>query len=271
MRNTASDTAERATNSTGLKLLARAGLIAYGVMHLLIGWLALQIAWSGSAGKSADSSGALKTLASQPLGKPLLWLAAIGFVALALWQTSEAIWGQRQSDKIKRIRKQVTRGARAIIYAALALSAASIARGSGSSSSKSQKQTTAGVLDLPGGEFLVVVAGLVIIGVGIAHVVKGFKKSFLDDMEISSLSAATRRTVERLGESGYIAKGVALAVMGGLLAFATVSAGREKAGLDGAMHTIAGQPFGKLLLTAVAAGFLAFGAFAIMQSRYRRM
>ena len=59
--------AEQAGDSTSLEGLARVGLIAYGVVHLLIGWLALQIAWGASASKSADTSGALRTLARSAL------------------------------------------------------------------------------------------------------------------------------------------------------------------------------------------------------------
>jgi hypothetical protein len=85
--------AEQAGDSASLEGLARVGLVAYGVVHLLIGWLALQIAWGASGSESADTSGALKTLADQPFGKILLWLVAVGLVALALWQASEAVWG----------------------------------------------------------------------------------------------------------------------------------------------------------------------------------
>jgi hypothetical protein len=101
----------------------------------LIGWLALQIAWGVSASKSADTSGALRTLADQPFGKILLWLVALGLVALALWQASEAIWGYRNQEDAKRVRKQATSGAKAVIYAGLGVSAALVVLGSGSSSS----------------------------------------------------------------------------------------------------------------------------------------
>ena len=84
---------EQAGNSASLEAVARVGLIAYGVVHLLISWLALQLAWGAAARKSADPSGALRTVADQPLGRILLWLVALGLVALALWQASEAIWG----------------------------------------------------------------------------------------------------------------------------------------------------------------------------------
>src|SRR4026208_2147141 len=97
--------AEQAGDSASLEVLARVGLIAYGVVHLLIGWLALQIAW-GAAGKSADSSGALRTLADQPFGKILLCLVAVGLVALALWQASEAVWGYRNREGGKRVSGQ---------------------------------------------------------------------------------------------------------------------------------------------------------------------
>ena len=271
MRSKPSGKAEQAGDSTSLEMVARAGLIAYGVVHLLIGWLAVQIAWSASDSKSADTSGALKTLASQPFGRILLWLVAIGLVALALWQASEAIWGYRSSDGAKRVRKQAASAASAVIYAALGFSAASFALGSGTSSSQSQKHATSGVLAWPGGRVIVVVAGLIIIGVGVAHVIKGVQKSFAEEIDTSPMSPVARKSVAQLGQVGYIAKGVALAVVGGLLSYATLTFDRQKQGLDGAMQTILAQPFGKFLLTAAALGFVAFGVFAILQSRYRRM
>ena len=272
MPTTASGKAEQAGDSASLELLARAGLIAYGVVHLLVGWLAVQIAWSASDSKSADTSGALKTLASQPFGKILLWLVAGGLVALALWQASEAIWGYRNREGAERVRKQVTSGAKAMIYAALGISAASVALGSRSSSSQSQQQATSGVLAWPAGRVIVVVAGLIIIGVGVAAVLKGVKKSFTEEIDTSSMSPVARKGVARLGQIGYIAKGVALGLVGGLLTYATLTFDRQKAqGLDGALQTILAQPLGRFLLTAVALGFVAFGVFAILQSRYRRM
>jgi Domain of Unknown Function (DUF1206) len=99
MATSAGGKAEQAGDSASLEGLARVGLIAYGVVHLLVGWLALQLAWGASASKSADPSGALRTLADQPFGKILLWLVALGLVALALWQASEVIWGDRSARR----------------------------------------------------------------------------------------------------------------------------------------------------------------------------
>jgi Domain of Unknown Function (DUF1206) len=127
------------------------------------------------------------------------------------------------------------------------------------------------VLAWPGGRVIVVVAGLIIIAVGVAHVVKGVKKSFAQEIDTSSMSPVASEGVARLGQVGYVAKGVALGLVGGLLSYATATFDLQKQGLDGALQTILAQPFGRFLLTAAALGFVAFGVFAILQSRYRRM
>src|SRR5680860_657867 len=142
--------------------------------------------------------------------RSLEMLARVGLVALALWQASEAIWGYRNRDGAGRLRKRVTSGAKAVTFAVLGASAASVALGSGSSSSQSQRQTTSGVLAWPAGEVIVVVAGLIIIGVGVAGVVKGVKMSFREEIDTSSMPPAARKGVERLGQVGYIGQGVAL-------------------------------------------------------------
>ena len=118
---------------------------------------------------------------------------------------------------------------------------------------------------------IVVVAGLIIIAVGVVHLVKGLKKSFAEEIDTSSMSPVARKGAAQVGQIGYIAKGVALGLVGGLLSYATLTFDRQKQGLDGAMQTILAQPFGRFLLTAAALGFVAFGVFTILQSRFRRM
>jgi hypothetical protein len=272
MATKAGPKAEQASDSAALQLLARLGLIAYAGVHLLVGWLALRLAWGASASKSADTSGALRTLAAQPFGQVLLWLVAAGLVSLALWQASAAIWGYRDCDVGPRVRKRCTSGARAAIYLALGVSAASVSLGSRSSSSQSQQHATSGVLAWPGGQVIVVVAGVIIIGIGVALVVKGMSASFDEEIDSSSLPPAAQQGVARLGQVGYVTKGVALGVVGGLLGYAALTFEQSKAqGLEGAMQTILAQPFGRLLLTSVGLGFVAFGLFATLQSRYRPM
>ena len=269
----AQQTADRLGRSDTLERLARVGLLAYGLVHLLIAWLALQLAWGGGGG-SADQSGALQTLAEEPFGTPLLWVVGLGLIALALWQLAEVLRyvgglsgsGDAKKKAVVGIVKSV---AKAVVYAALAISALRFATGSGSSSSGQQQSTTSGVFALPGGRFLVGLAGLVVIGVGVYQVTKGLKKTFLDEIDTSRASSSEVRTVTRLGQVGYVAKGAAFVVVGGLLAYAAVTFDPSKStGLDGAMHTILDAPFGRWLLSLVAVGIAAFGVFCFFRARY---
>jgi Domain of Unknown Function (DUF1206) len=270
---TAADEASRAGDSKGLENLARVGLVAYGVVHLLIAWLALQLAWGGG-GQSADQSGALTTLAGQPFGKPLLWIIALGLLALAVWQGAEVFrwWGGLHASgkqRTKAVQKIVKSVARAVVYLALALTALKFALGSGQSSSQQQQQRTAGVFGWPGGRFLVGIAALVLIGIGAQHVYKGVKKSFLKQIDLAEAPPQAEKLITRLGQAGFPAKGVALALVGALLGYAAITFDPAKAsGLDGAMHTILDAPFGAVLLTLVALGIVCFGAFVLARARY---
>jgi len=266
-------TADRVGRSDALEHLARVGLVAYGLVHLLIAWLALQLAWGGGGG-SADQSGALQTLAEEPFGTPLLWVLGLGLVALALWQLAEVLRYGRGTSGSADAKKKAVVGvvksvAKAVVYAALAFSALRFATGSGSSSSSQQQETTSGVFALPGGRFLVGAAGLVVIGIGVYQVAKGLRKKFLEEIETAQASAQEVRLVTRLGQVGYVAKGAAFVVVGALLAYAAITFDPEKStGLDGAMHTILQAPFGRWLLSLVAVGIAAFGVFCFFRARY---
>jgi hypothetical protein len=77
--------------------------------------------------------------------------------------------------------------------------------------------------------------------------------------------------VDRLGMFGYLAKGVVLAVVAVLLGFAAFSANAQQAGgLDAALHTLAGQPFGPVLLIVVALGLAAFGVYCFAVAKAHR-
>jgi hypothetical protein len=266
--------AGRAGDSDALENLARVGLIAYGVVHLLVAWLALQLAWGGGGGGSADQSGAMATLASKPFGKPLLWVLVIGLIALAVWQLAEVLRHraglQGSGDAKKKAAGKIVKSiAKAVVYAFLAVTALRFATGGGTSSSSQQQQAVAGVFGWPGGRFLVGAAALVLIGVGVYHVRKGLTKHFLKEIDTTQATAPQRRMIERLGQVGYPAKGVALALVGGLLGWAAITFDPAKAsGLDGAMRTLLDAPFGKALLTLVALGIAAFGVYVLFRARF---
>jgi len=157
----ANQSAKTVATSKPVKIGARIGLVAYGITHLLIAWLTLQLAFGGGGGQ-ANQSGAFQELAQQPFGRALLWVLALGFIATALWRLTQAIWGYGyETDRAKNIRKRATSGAKVVVFAALAVLAATTAAGGGSGGG-GQQRATAGVLGLPGGQFLVGAAGIAV-------------------------------------------------------------------------------------------------------------
>jgi hypothetical protein len=258
----------------GLEHLARVGLIAYGVVHLLVAWLALQLTWFGLSGESADQSGAMAALAETTFGTPLLWIVAVGLIALAVWQAAEVLrwrhgWSASGKARTTALRRSGRALVKAVIYIALAVLAIRYATGSAQSSSSSQQETTAGVFGWPAGQWLVGAAGLVLIGVGAWHIRKGFNKHFLKEIDTTDCSPGALKLVTRLGQIGFPGKGIALIGVGALLIWAAVTFDPSKArGLDGAMRTILDLPFGQIIATLVAVGIAAFGLFCFVRARY---
>ncbi|MFI6425067.1 DUF1206 domain-containing protein [Promicromonospora sp. NPDC050880] len=261
------DAVRRARASGTVRALARAGYVASGVLHLLVAWLAAQIALGRPAGE-ADESGAFRTLARAPGGDVLLWAVAVGFAALALWQLATALLGAPTvRNQVGARTKSV---AKAVLYGALATSGARIAQGAGGSGS-SEESLTARVLAVPGGVLLVGAVGLAIVGVGAYHVVKGARKTFLRDL-VGTGGSAVAPVVVRLGQTGYVAKGIALGVVGALVVAAAVTTDPEQAGgLDEALRTLRDQPFGPVLLLVTAVGIAAYGGYSFARARLARL
>jgi type IV secretory pathway VirB2 component (pilin) len=248
-----------------LQIGARVGYAVSGVLHLLIAWIAFQIAWTAS-GKSADQSGALQTLAGSSPGRLALWVAVLGLLALGLWQLASALAVRAGGESSRRATK--AKGiAKAVVYLVLAWTSFSFAKGQPTSSKAQSADFTATLLQHSGGRLLVAVIGVVVIGVGGYHVMKGWTKKFLRDLAENPGIVATRA-----GVVGYVAKGVALAVVGVLFVSAAVQNSSSKAtGLDGALRSLRQQAVGPWLLTAVALGIAAYGVYSFARSRHARV
>jgi uncharacterized protein DUF1206 len=263
----AQETLKQAGDSVWLERGVRVGLLAYGVVHLIIAWLALQLAFGNSSSSSANQQGAMHELAKQPLGSALLWVVAVGLFALAIWKVTDALWGHREKDEPKRLFSRLGSAGTAVVYIAIGISAAKVAIGAGSKSHS--KQMTAQLMQLPFGRVLVAIVGVVVLIVAGVHAKRGITASFTKHLDAGATSGSSGSLITRLGQAGYISKGVSLGVIGGLFIWAAWTYDPKKAGgLDTALHSLLGQPFGPWLLAIVAVGIACFGLYCFGWARY---
>jgi Domain of Unknown Function (DUF1206) len=260
------------TDATGITEVRRSrpyhalvgvGLVSYGLLHLVIAWIALQLVF----GKRAEASpeGALSQLGRQPLGGVLLWIMAVGLFTLAVWQAVEATIGRDQPGRDGRTRRRLASAGRAVVYLALGVLAVGVAtRASGSG--QGEETISAKLMSIPFGQILVALIGASVVGIGVAQVVKGVKQNFIEDLDLGA-----PRWVRRLGTVGYCAKGTALGMVGGLFVWAAITYDPDKAGgLDAALKTIRDQPFGSVLLAIIAAGLACFGVYCFFWAKMAR-
>ncbi|MEN8584415.1 DUF1206 domain-containing protein [Burkholderia sp. RS01] len=265
----AADKAEDATNSPALEMLARAGFAVSGVLHFLIGTIAIGLA-TGKGGR-ADVSGAVGQLASQPFGPVLLWGSFAACVALALWQTSDAVFDFEHLPAKDKTAKKLKAALQAAVYAGLAFTMAAYARGAGQDNRESASDMTVTLLKAPGGVLLLVLIGAAVAITGIIYAIRGFKKSFEKHINMPG-SANARTAVTALGVAGYVAKGVALFVTGLLVVIASVTAHPEEStGLDGGLKALREQPFGIYVLAAVGVGLICYGVYMVVRAKLARM
>jgi hypothetical protein len=266
----ASGTARRASDSPAARALARLGLTARGVLYILIGWIAILVA-VGHSSHEADQQGALQLLAGQSYGLISLWLLGIGFAGYALWRLSEAAFGvtgdgNGAGPRLKSL-------ARAVIYGFFAYQSFKIISGAGGGSQAAkQEDLTASVMHHSGGRWLVGIAGLVIVVIGVILVLEGIRRKFMKYLQLSQLSRRARKIVEWLGVIGTAARGTVFGLAGVLVIDAAVTYQPSKAGgIDKALLTLRSQPFGEALLIIAALGLIIFGIYGLCEARWRRV
>jgi hypothetical protein len=240
------------------------GLASYGVIHLLVAWIALQLVFGKRA--KASPEGALSELGKQPLGGVLLWIMALGLFTLTIWQALEAVIGREEPDRDGRLRRRLMSAGRAVVYLVLGVLAVGIATRAASGSGQGEETISAKLMSVPFGQILVAVVGAAVLGVGIAQIVKGVKQKFTEDLDRGAPAG-----VRRLGTVGYCVKGLAFCIIGGLFIWAAISYDPKKAGgMDDALSTVRDQPFGAVLLTIMAVGIACFGVYCFFWARMAR-
>ncbi|HSN42622.1 MAG TPA: DUF1206 domain-containing protein [Propionibacteriaceae bacterium] len=262
----AAQASEKIQEHPAYRWLVTIGLICYGVVHLLLAWLVVQIALG--KGAEASNQGSLAALADLPLGRILVLATGVGMFALALWQVLEAAFGYPWLHGKKLIVRKVASSFRALTYSGIGLVALNLAAsGTVSDGDQSAQGTTRDVLNLPGGRWLLALVGLAMLVAAIDQVQRGVRRSFVKyDMEGGVPGWAVK-----LGIVGWVTKGLTLAIVSfGFLRAAWQQDFHEAGGLDLGIKSLRDEFFGEALILVAALGFAAFGLFCFVWSRYAR-
>lgn len=255
-------------NAGAVRIAAKIGFLARGVMWILIGLLAFRLA-RGVGDKKADRSGALQEIGSKPFGKFLLLVVAIAFVAYALYNLVEAAFDFEHKGVFNR----VLRFARVVIYGVFAWSTIRFATAAKlADNNKQSTDFTGKILQKPAGPLLVGIVGLVLIAAGVYNAREAFGRRYSEGLRTFELSHTNEKIVGVLARVGYISRGAVFAVVGVLFIQAARTHKADKAsGLDGALRRLLALSYGKPLVAVLGVGLVAFGLFSLVEAKYRRI
>ena len=258
-----------------VKWLARFGYAAKGVVYMVVGGLALAAALGQGGSSSPDQRGALQTILEQPFGQVLLGLVAVGLFGYALWRFVMAAQDtEGDGSDAKGIVKRTGYAVSGIIYAGLAVAAVGLVLGSsgGGSGGGSAQDWTARLMAQPFGRWLVGIVGAVVIAVGLYQFYRAYSAKFREKLLLSRMSQTEETWATRVGRLGFAARGVVYAMIGFFLIQAALQSNPSQAGgLGQAFRELSSAPYGPWLLGIVALGFIAYGVFALVLARYRRI
>ncbi|GAA4934017.1 uncharacterized protein DUF1206 [Actinomycetospora succinea] len=252
-----------------VEVLGRAGLVAYGVVHLLVAGLGLRLAFGSAA--EVDQQGAVSAVASVGVaGVVVLVLFVAGLVAFAAWQVTAAVAGFRWVSGGERFRKRVGAASKAIAVLAIAVVAARTVLGDAASGRAGPQRLVASLLALPAGNLLVGAVAITILVIAGTMVYTGIARTFMGDL-IDDLPTWAHRAGVVLGAVGNIARALAFGAVGVLFAVGAVQADPERVGgLDQALRAVVGRWQGVTPLVAISLGLAAFGLYCGLDARYRR-
>lgn len=264
--------AQQAAANPWVDRLARFGYVVRGVLYIVVGLLAVQVAL-GRGGQTTDKGGAIETIGSQPFGKLLLILIAVGLVGYSLWGFIRAFLDPlgRGTDP-KGLAQRAGYVVSGLSYGALIFPTVQFilgAGGGGGGQSGAAQTMSARLLAQPFGPWLVGLFGLIGMVGGFGQIWQGVTAGFKKDFKLGEMSHDEETRAIWAGRIGMIARGIIFVLTGFFILQAALHVDPKQAkGLDGALQTLVQQPYGPWLLGAVALGLVAFGIFSIMAARW---
>jgi hypothetical protein len=271
-KNAAEGAAQRTMDNPWVDRLIRMGYMVRGLLYAVVGILAVQLA-IGAGGAATDKNGAIGDIANEPFGKGLLFVIAIGLLGYAMWGFVRGFFDPlgRGTDA-KGLAQRAGYVVSGLSYSSLFLLTAHALTGSGNTQGGGNQELTATLLHQPFGPWLVGLLGVIGMVGGGGQIWQAVTTDFKKDWKLDEMSAQTQRLAIAVGRFGLAARGVVFIMLGFFVLQAALQVDPNQAkGMDAALQTLARQPFGPILLGAVALGLVAFGVYSAMTGRWLRI
>ena len=270
---TAGETAEAAVEYAApwIEWLARMGFAAKALLYTTIGVLAAHMPF-GDAGQRTSTDGAMRSVQHAPFGRLLIGLVAIGLVGYAVWRMVEAIVDpERRGAGLKGLALRGSFAFRSIIHAALAVSAFRLAFGSPAEGDGNDAERWVGrALGIAGGRWLLWLIALSIGAFGLYQLYRAFAAKLSKQLQFGRISAEVGRWIIGVSRVGIAARGIVFTMVALLLASAALRRSPARAGgIDDALQSL--SALGRPPYLAIAAGLMAYGAYELLNARYRRI
>jgi hypothetical protein len=277
--STAADVIGTGLTGQSLRAASRFGLVARGVVYLLVGYLSLRLALDahGRSDQPASAAGAVQQVAQHSWGAAPLVLLAAGFAGYALTQLVEAIFRPRYAGSaINRWRQRAVSMTGFLLYTAFCVSTISLLvtlqRPDGTARSERRQDTalTADALRTVPGRLVLGVVGLLVVLAGVELGRRSmrltFQERFVSRLDHRFLGLAVRS----LGALGCVARAAVFALVGVFVLKAAISGNPwESRGLDATFRGVAHSTYGPITLGALAVGLACYGLYCLIEARYR--
>lgn len=258
--------------------LARLGYGAEGLLYLIVGGTAASAAVK-VGGRVRGSRGALNLLVAQPLGRLAVALVAVGLCGYILRRFVQVFVEPtmgRPPKPIMRILRRVGFALSGLAHAGIALSALKLVLGSVILTPDERTAPRDWMMTLltwqPLNGWLILLAGLIVIGVAIFFFYKAVNRRFTIDLELGRMSHRVKRMAFACGVVGYAGRGIAFLIAGAFLVYAGWFVEEVEArGYSDILRALETQPFGGWVLIALAAGLVAYGLYLLLAARYLRL
>jgi hypothetical protein len=254
---------------------ATLGYLAKGILYLMMGGLTLQAAL-GLGSAHVDQNVVLLRLFTQPFGRYILIIMAVGLASYAFWRVMQAFFDPDREGK--NFLGVINRASYVVVglgYISMAFAALELSLGMGSNGGSSEQMTkffTAQILSQPLGSWVVGLIGAFITGLGLYQIYLGYSKRFESTFDETEMTPEERRWALRVGRFGYISRSAVFTVIGIIFIHAAVRYEPEDVGFFGqALRSLSEQPYGVYVIGILGFGLMAYGLYAMVLARYRRI